>query len=222
MRPSVLTVVTGTGAEVGKTSVAAQTIRALVAAGCSVSASKPVQSYSHHGATTDADVLAAASGERPEEVCLPGRSYPVDMAPPMAAEHLGLPPVLLADLEREVAARWPLHPVDFGFVEGVGGVASPLAVNGDTAALARHLRPDLILLVARAEMGVINSVRLCHESLPSLPIVTHLNRFDPKAGLHLLTQQWLSERDGFVVTTGVPDLVALLFSRLHEAVGKPA
>jgi dethiobiotin synthetase len=216
VRPRLLAVVTGTGTEVGKTWVAVEVIRRLSAKGLTVSARKPAQSYTREEPMTDADLLAAASGETPAEVCPLSRWYPVPMAPPMAAELLGLPAVLLGDLEREVGSGWPLRPVDVGIVEGAGGVASPIAVNGDTAELARCLAADVAVVVARADLGAINSVRLSHDALAPLPVVVHLNRFDPDLELHSRTLEWLATRDGLSVTTDVADLVELILARMPE------
>ena len=214
MRPRLLVLVTGTAEGVGKTWVSAELLRRVSALGWSVSARLPAQTYLRDDAGTDADVLAAASGETPTEVCPPTRWYAVPMAPPMAAEVLGLPPIMLADLEREVGTGWPLRPVDVGLIGSSGGVASPLASNGDVAELARSLGTDLTVVVAEADVGAINSLRLCHEVLSPLPVVVFLNRFDPENELHLRVYEWLTKHDQFVVTKEIQVLVDLIVGRL--------
>jgi dethiobiotin synthetase len=214
MRPRLLVLVTGTEEGVGKTWVSAELLRRVSALGWSVSARLPAQAYLRDEAATDADVLAAATGETPTEVCPPTRWYAVPMAPPMAAEVLGLPPIMLADLEREVGTGWPLRPVDVGLIGSSGGVASPLASNGDVAELARSLGTDLTVVVAEADVGAINSLRLCHEVLSPLPVVVYLNRFDPENELHLRVYEWLTKHDQFVVTKEIQVLVDLIVGRL--------
>ena len=98
VRPERIVLVCGTGTEVGKTWVAARLLRHLRSRGRTVSARKPAQSFDldRHGdrlgGATDAEVLAAASGEFPGDVCHSFRSYHRAMAPPIAAHALGLPP----------------------------------------------------------------------------------------------------------------------------------
>ncbi len=109
-------VVTGTGTEVGKTWVTAATARAL-APEHTVVARKPVQSFEPGAGPTDADVLAAATGQSPHDVCRPERWYPVAVAPPMAADILGRPAFTIADLAGEVA---PFREGTITLVEGAG------------------------------------------------------------------------------------------------------
>ncbi len=192
-RPDRLVVVVGTATEVGKTWVTAAACRA--AGDRRVAARKPAQSFA--GPPTDADVLAAATGEAPAAVC--PRSYPVPLAPPMAAEVLGLPVPTLAEL---ADLSWP-EGVDVGFVETAGGVRSPMAADGDAADLVRRLAPDLVLLVADAGLGVINAVRLSVAPLADLPLVVWLNRYDPADDLHRRNRAWLAEGDGLPVVVDV-------------------
>jgi dethiobiotin synthetase len=203
--PDRLVVVTGTATEVGKTHVAARLIIALRAAGLTVAARKPAQSFEPDAGPTDAEVLGAASGETPGEVCPPHRSYEVAMAPPMAADVLGRPTVLLDDLIAEL--HWP-DQVDVGLVEGVGGPRSPLAADGDTVDLADRLRPDLVVLVADAALGTINAVRLSLAALAVHPVVVVLNRYDAADDLHRRNRAWLeAERD---LATDIDALVSRL------------
>ena len=227
--PDRLVLVCGTGTEVGKTWVAARLLEELRGRGFAVAARKPAQSFDvdleadRLGERTDAEVLGAASGEDPDVVCLPARSYHRAMAPPMAAELLGLPPFTVGDLVDEL--RWPVPPVAVGLVETAGGVRSPQASDGDSIDLGRLLRPAIVLLVADAGLGTINDVRLSAEALAGLTgdgngtdgppprLVVALNRFDAEHDLHQRNRHWLTERYGFEVVAmpeGVSHLADLV------------
>jgi dethiobiotin synthetase len=217
VRPERLVLVVGTGTEVGKTWVSARLLTTLRAAGVTVAARKPAQSFAvgDDPAGLDAAVLGAASGESPETVCRPDRWYEVAMAPPMAADVLGRDRLTVAGLVAEL--DWPAGPAGVGLVESAGGVRSPLAHDGDVVALCRALEPDLVLLVADAGLGTINAVRLTVAALPaSAPVVIVVNRFDGHDDLHVRNRDWLTDRDGLRVI-GLPGeepaLVALVRGR---------
>lgn len=201
--------VVGTATEVGKTWVAARLLEALTGRGVAAAARKPVQSYEAAvPAPTDADVLGAATGEDPADVCPPHRWLPVAMAPPMAADVLGLTVPTIGDLVAELV--WPTTMTDVGLVETVGGVRAPMGSDGDSVDLVRQLAPDLVVLVADAGLGTINSVRLSMGVLDGLSVLVHLNRFEPADDLHRRNQAWLAETDGYRVTTTIDDLVGLM------------
>jgi dethiobiotin synthetase len=203
-RPSKLILVTGTGTEVGKTWVGAHLAEALRAGGRSVAARKPAQSFdpSEQG-RTDAEVLAGATGEEPTTVCPTHRWYEVAMAPPMAADLLGRPPIKLAELTAEI--DFP-EGVDVGLVETAGGVRSPIAHDGDTVDLMAAIKPDAAVLVADAGLGTINAVLLSYAALAPVPVHVILNRFRAGDGLHVANRQWLSERFGLDVSVDVDSL----------------
>ena len=193
-RPGTLVFVAGTATEVGKTWWTAAVARELRSAGVQVAARKPVQS-GDPGDATDAELLAAATGEEPDTVCPPGRTLLVAWAPPMAARELGVAPFTTADLAGGI--EWPAS-VDVGLVEGVGGPRSPISDDGDNVDLAHLLAPDLVVLVADAGLGTINSVRLSADALADFPVVVALNRYsdDP---LHARNLEHLTTVDGFDV-----------------------
>jgi dethiobiotin synthetase len=127
------------------------------------------------------------------------------MAPPMAAEALGLPSFRIAELVGELA--WPRERVQVGVVETAGGVRSPQASDGDTTELLAVLEPDAVVLVADAGLGTINAVRLSMDALatvtcstPSVPTVV-LDRFDSHDDLHRRNRVWLADRLGYRVVT---------------------
>lgn len=230
MRPECLVLVCGTGTEVGKTWVSSRLLGELRRRGTTVAARKPAQSFDVDatGASVegppDAEVLAAASGESPEAVCPPWRSYRRAMAPPMAAEALGLPGFSVADLVAEL--RWPAEGIRVGLVELAGGVRSPQASDGDATDVAEALAPDLVLLVADAGLGCLNGVRLSVDALcrpsgggPASGPVVVMNRFDPADELHGRNRTWLVDRDRYRVVT-MPGEVETL-ADLVTAVDRP-
>lgn len=205
-RPARLVVITGTGTEVGKTWFGAATLAALREQGVAVAARKPVQSFEPGAGPTDADVLAAATGEAVADVCPDERSVAMPVAPPMAAELLGRDPFTIADLVAELS--WPAS-LAVGLVEGVGGPRSPLASDGDTVDLVAALHPDLVVVVAEAGLGAINAVRLSIAPFDD-PVVVALNRFDAGDDLHRRNRMWLAERYGFDVATSPEELATRL------------
>ena len=192
-----LILVAGTGTEVGKTYVTAAVLRTLREDGVAVAARKPVQSFAADDVETDADVLAAASGEPTDVVCPPHRRLATPMAPPMAAEVLGLSSFTIRDLVDDLT----LPSDTLVFVESAGGVRSPLAQDGDTVTLADALRPNAVVLVADAGLGTINAVRLCVDALNTHHTIVYLNRFDEHDELHARNRDWLLTREGLEVVT---------------------
>ncbi len=201
-------VVAGTGTDVGKTYVAAALLRELRARDIAAIARKPAQSFAAGDTTTDADVLAEATGQDPNDVCPPHRWLPIPMAPPMAAEALGLPPFTIAELTREITAGTASRTALL--VETAGGLRSPIADDGDCAALIDALDPVLVLLVADAGLGTINSIRLSVEALGPRQVVVYLNHFDGSSDLHARNARWLAQREALVVVTDIEGLVAVV------------
>jgi len=204
-RPRLLVLVTGTATEIGKTWFGAATAAELRTRGARVAARKPVQS-GEPGPPSDAELLAAATGEATERVCPPHRTYSVAWAPPMAADALGLPPFTVAELAGEIT--WD-PGTEIGVVEGVGGPRSPIASDGDSVDLAHLLEPDLVVLVADAGLGTVNAVRLSAAALTEWPLVVALNRFgdDP---LHRRNLEHLTDVDHFDVVTSPSALATRL------------
>ena len=183
-QPERLILVAGTATDIGKTWVGGQVLSRLRADGATVAARKPAQSAdADDPGPSDAAVLADATGEPVEQVCPPHRWYTVAMAPPMAAEALGLQPATLADLVAELT--WP---------------------DGDAVDLAGAIDPDLVVLVADAGLGTVNSVRLGVDVFARWPVVVFLNRFDADDDLHRRNLDWLRTRERLEV---VVDLEAL-------------
>ena len=204
-RPRTLVLVAGTATEVGKTWVGGATLALLVAGGTRVAARKPAQSADvDDPGPSDAEVLAAATGEDPAAVCPPHRTYTVAMAPPMAAAALGLPEPTLDELLAELV--WPDPPVDVGWLETVGGPHSPIAADGDATTLAHRLDPDLVVLVADAGLGTVNAVRSSLAPFGDRAAIVLLNRFDATDDLHRRNLDWLRTRQGLDVVVDVEAL----------------
>lgn len=212
--PRATVVIAGTATEVGKTWVSARVAELLRRAGLVVAARKPAQSHDAGDRDTDAAILAAATGESLRRVCRQDRDYPVSMAPPMAADSLGLPAFRVSDLVAEL--EWP-DECDIGIVESAGGICSPIACDGDTVELIRQLRPDLVLLVADAGLGVINAVRLCMALTDQTRTVVVLNRFDEAEELHLRNRDWLRDIDGFDVVTSPQAVSEIILDLVSES-----
>jgi dethiobiotin synthetase len=185
-------VVAGTGTEIGKTWTSVQLLKHLRKQGYRVAARKPAQSFEPTDQTTDADQLAAASGEDKYTVCPRHRWYETPMAPPMAADALGRPRITLEELIAE--NPWPTD-ADVTLIETAGGLCSPISHDADNLQLIQRLNPTSILLVADAGLGTLNSVRLCLRAVGDITTTVFLNRFDPNSRLHCLNKEWL-ERDG--------------------------
>jgi dethiobiotin synthetase len=212
-----LVVITGTGTEVGKTWYGAGVAIALQANDAHVIARKPVQSFAPGDDTahvTDADVLAAATGQPVFDICPEHRWYPRAVAPPMAAELLGRPPFTIEDLAAEHRAALPAPTAGtIVLVEGAGGPRSPLADDGDTVDLADALDADTIVLVSDASLGAINAARLAAAPFALRTLVVALNRYDASDDLHRRNAAWLQTREGLEVVTSPEALAAVLQAR---------
>ena len=198
--------VAGTGTGVGKTWAAAGLARLLKDSGRVVAACKPVQSYDPDtDGPTDAAVLAAATGQNPDAVCPPAYSFPVPLAPPMAARKLGrVCPAL-----DETASNCRLAAtVDVGLVEGVGGLYSPIAPDGHNLDLIERIQPDLVVVVASAELGGIHDTMACTLPLSAFQRAVFCNRFDPRTEIHGLNVRWLRDT-GLDVATSLTELLEI-------------
>lgn len=196
--------VVGTATEIGKTWAACRLLAIARQAGLTVAARKSAQSFdAGNGGPTDADLLASAAGEAAATVCPPNRWYPMALAPPMAADELGLPPIAVAGLLGEMTPS----SAQLIVVETAGAVHSPIAHDGDCAMFVHLLQPDSVLLVAHAGLGTLSDVRGAVSALHGLSVTVLLNRYDSAVRLHELNRAWLVERDGFDVIVDVEEFV---------------
>jgi len=205
--------VAGTGTDVGKTWVLVELLTELRRRGHHVAARKPAQSFApEEVGSTDAELLAAATDARADTVCPGHRWYATPMAPPMAADALGLPPFGIDDLVRELDVAHSAGGASV-FVEGAGGPRSPLAADGDNVDLARALGAQVAVLVADAGLGTINAVRLSVDALTGFDTLVVLNRYDAADDLHRRNRAWLADA-GYQVLTSVEALVGAIEERL--------
>ena len=84
-----------------------------------------------------------------------------------------------------------------------------------TSTFARAIRADLVVLVADAGLGTINSVRLSVEAFSDFPVIVALNRFGHDL-LHARNRDFLVERVGLDVVTAPSALAARLASSAPE------
>ena len=211
-----LVVVAGTGTEVGKTWVSVALAQRLRGLGTTVAARKPAQSFEPpdvDAGVTDAQLLAAATGAEPTDVCPAHRWYETPMAPPMAASSLARDPILLDDLVTETLDWWSARRTasDLGLVELAGGPWSPVASDGDGIDLTRALSPHSVVLVADAGLGTLNAVRPALAALSEIaPVLLVLNRFDAEVELHRRNLDWLREHESVHAATSVEQLAERL------------
>ena len=145
-------VVTGTSTGVGKTVVTAALAAAARAGGRTVAVCKPAQTGvgDDYPDEADIDVVQRLSGVRGVELA----RYPEPLAPDVAARRSGLPMLELdavADAVRDLETD---H--DLVLVEGAGGVAVRLGVDGFTVLDVAEAVGAQVLIVAGAELGTLN------------------------------------------------------------------
>jgi dethiobiotin synthetase len=197
-------VISATDTDVGKTWLTVELALGLQARGVPVAIRKPVQSFDPGDRTTDADLLAEASGEDPLVVCPGHRRYPLAVAPPMAADALDAPPIKLAELIDELE----LPTAGVALIEGVGGPRSPLTHDGDTVELARAVAAERVVLVANPGLGTINATILAASAFDGMDVTVFLNRFDEASSLHVANRRWLAAHAHLDVLTAPTDLIA--------------
>lgn len=160
--------VTGTDTGVGKSVVAAAVCSALVARGVKVAAFKPVVTGLDEPSEVwppDHDLLAAVTGQRPEEVT------PVTFGPavsPHLAAELDATRIDPAGLSR--AANLAGENAEVLVCEGVGGLLVPLAPRFSVRDLAVQLGLPLVI-AARPGLGTISHTLLTVEAARAAGLV---------------------------------------------------
>jgi len=152
----VIRFVTGSDVGVGKTVVAAVMARADQRAGHSVGYLKPVQTGIPKDASGDADFVHAAAGVPAHEAL----RFSLKLDPAVAADQAAVTVGLdwLVNLARAHASG-----VEVLYVEGTGGLLSPLTGELTMADLAMQLGADLIV-VTRVGPGTLSQVALTLEA----------------------------------------------------------
>jgi dethiobiotin synthetase len=154
-------VVTGTGTDVGKTTVTSAIAALAVAAGRRVAVLKPAQTGVDAAQPGDVDEVRRLAG--PSVTCRELARFPDPLAPARAARLAGLVPVTTAttaSVARELAGE---H--DLVLVEGTGGLLVPLDDNGGTLADVAAALSAPVLVVAGAGLGTLNHTALTVEAL---------------------------------------------------------
>lgn len=221
-RPELLVACVGTATEVGKTWVGAAVLADLRRRGLGVAARKPAQSFDPTSdEPTDAQVLADATGEGADHVAPVSRSYPVALAPPMAAARLRRSPPRLDHLSGELI--WP-ERCRLGWLETVGGVRSPIAVDADSRDLCVRVDPDLVVLVGDASLGAVGAIGSGLDSLAlaatsdrtlAARTLVILNRFDHHDPTHAENAAWLIDHLTQPVFTEIEAIADHLAARLR-------
>jgi dethiobiotin synthase len=178
-----IVVIAGTDTGVGKTFVTAALARALVRAGRSVLAVKPVETgcLEDPSETEDGVVLARATGQAEPRAALVRLRAP--LTPALAADREGAS-IDVGALGDRIAAM--AQTVDLTLVEGAGGLLSPISWEHDLRDLARNLNAP-VLVVGADRLGTLNHVRMTVEALASsglspLGIVLSVTNTDQSTG----------------------------------------
>src|SRR4051794_7880734 len=150
--------VTGTDTGVGKTVLSAAIATVLRRRGERVAAAKPVLSGTDEAGPHDHEVLAAATGQDPEDVA-PARFGP-PVSPHLAAQLAGVT-LEVGDLVARTLATG--EPDDVLVVEGVGGLLVPLSPHASVRDLAVALGLPVVV-AARPALGTINHTLLTLEA----------------------------------------------------------
>lgn len=158
--------VTGTDTGIGKTWVGTRIVQALCENGVPVVPRKPVESgWSGDIRETDTYKLADAAGLDATQAAIIDQVCPnhfaAPLSPPRAAQLEG------QSLDVKTLAqqcRQGISSDDFLYVEGAGGVYSPIADDGLNADLAEQLALPVVL-VTEDRVGCINHVLLAVEAI---------------------------------------------------------
>jgi dethiobiotin synthetase len=213
----------GTDTSVGKTTVGAALLHALVAAGQRPVPHKPVET----GATpvpTDAEFLrfAARREDLPLHIVCP-RSFPAPLAPAAAATLTG---TVLDPIELVRSAKTAAKHGNFLLVESAGGLLTPYTARFTAADLAKALRLP-VLLIARNALGTVNHTALAvseiHRRGLSLFGIVLVNTTPTSSPDQAFNSSLITNLTGisplgiypFVPAAKLPDLAAALYANLH-------
>ena len=156
--------VTGTDTNVGKTWVGSQLIAELIKQKVKVRPRKPIESgwpSTEDISDTDAWKLAHAKGQKDNLDLVCANRFSAALSPDRAAMLEG-ETISLEKLKQDCLKE--LNDSDFLYVEGAGGLYSPIATDGLNADLAVSLQLP-ILLVVEDRLGCINQTLLNVEAI---------------------------------------------------------
>ena len=152
--------ITGTGTGVGKTMVTAACAALAVESGQRVAVVKPAQTGVGPQEPGDLDEVARIAGKITTREL---RRYPEPLAPDTAAARAGLPQVHPGEIASVVAELAAEH--DLVLVEGAGGLLVRFDDEGATLADVAWALNAIVLIVAEAGLGTLNSTALTAEVL---------------------------------------------------------
>lgn len=180
--------IAGTGAGVGKTTVAGALLTALADGGYDTAFYKPVISGTDSIPDSDAGRLHAQCGLDQEILSLTSYVFKEAVSPHLAAAHL-MQPVDLDMIQADFASVSLLH--DATIVEGTGGIICPYTLYADGR---RVMQADVLkalgltsVIVAPSGVGTLNATLLTIDymhryDLPLAGVI--LNRFDAADEVH--------------------------------------
>ena len=147
--------ITGTGTHIGKTFVACTLIKEALAAGYTVRALKPLVSGAENGRFSDTEKLLKASGMPITDTSINGCSpwrFTAPLAPSMAAtlEQKNIIFEEIVDFCRQA-----MHQADITFIEGAGGLMSPVTETTTHIDWIKALNIPVIL-VGGSYLGAIS------------------------------------------------------------------
>lgn len=161
--------VTGTDTGIGKTFVTAALVKYWRDIGQNVGAYKPAASGCEFDSSgnpfwNDVEILTQALGDVSGDLTLRERVCPQTFSPPLAPPYAARAENRRVDSQRMLeAAEWWKAEVNCLFVEGAGGLLSPLTEGGSNADFAVQLGLPL-LVVSRLGLGTINHTLLTVEA----------------------------------------------------------
>lgn len=154
-----ISVISGTGTEIGKTVVTAAVAALAHAAGRSVAVVKAAQTGITGDEESDAEAVARLS--RVTDVHELAR-YPEPLAPATAARRANLPALTVPDAADRIRA---LTDRDVVLVEGAGGLLVRFDDDHRTVADLADLLDAEVVVVAAAGLGTLNSTALTCEAV---------------------------------------------------------
>ncbi len=199
-----ITVVSGTGTEVGKTIVTAALAALAAGRGERVAVVKPAQTGIAGGEPTDVDTVRRLSGVTDLHELA---RFPDPLSPEAAARTAGLPPLDMkaaaAYIENLAAER------EHVIVEGAGGLLVRYDPDGTTIADLASMLAAPVLVVTTAGLGTLNHTALTLEALAARGLAT--------AGV--VIGSWPAA-PGLAERSNLIDLAGVLTGSMPEGAGK--